>query len=421
MKTIPLIGFFSPWAVFIFSWVVQIALYLMNIAEFMPTGADAWSAIYNLVLISAGAFLPASLIGYLLARSWLALGSFKEQIDTLRGKSKILRLSKSRTRLAALTLMFLIVVITLSNWRSYGPLPAITLLTRGDSQYTYLNYGRLMYITFSAAMLLALLSLFERSRLWIAFMISLATGTFLVYVSRGFLIQAILQYVLLWIFIRRPKLSLRTILLTFLVLIVIVLIMGWIGSIRTGTNHFINAMQIRQEWRIWPSGVLWIIGYISFPLANMVALLNSFSEHTGGVLNLTASVPPLFWGVLGLEDTADLLSSIIGTYFPNPLNTVATYNGWIFIDFGIWGMLIFNFILGLIGSFLYTFARATRSLLACIVCAIFVSCLVLGVFANLWLNATILTQFALAFLLSGFLKSRMVDMKHKVTKAREYV
>lgn len=387
----------------------------------MPFGTSAWSAIFILALISAGAFLFASLIGYLLARSWLVLGGFESRVHMRWSEGRTLILSRSRTRLATLMLIFLIVVITAFNWRYYGPLPAITLLTGGYSDYTYLTYGSLKSVVFSAAMLLLLLTLIERTRVWIVFMIGLSIITFLLYVSRGFLIQAILQYALLWIFIKRPKIGFRTIFLTILVLIMVVLIMDWVGSIRTGSNNFIAAMQIRPEWQNWPSGILWLIGYVSFPLANMVALLHSFGEHTDGVLVITSSIPALFWKWLGLKDITGLISPIIETYFPNPLNTVATYNGIIFIDFGMWGVFIFNFILGLVGSLLYTFSRIKESLLMYIFSAIFISCLVLGVFDNLWVNATILTQFALALLLGGCLKPQVVFKQHKVTKVQEYV
>jgi len=152
----------------------------------------------------------------------------------------------------------------------------------------------------------------------------------------------------------------------------------------------------------------------------MIALYNSFRDYTGGVLNLTASIPPIFWGTFGLEDTTSLLDPIIRTYFPNPLNTVATYNGWIFIDFGIWGVFIFNFFLGLFGSLFYMLARMRGSLVAIMCCSIFISCLILGVFANLFLNATILTQFFLAVLLSIFLRPHMVDVGSKIIKVHPY-
>ncbi|MBF6595772.1 MAG: oligosaccharide repeat unit polymerase [Thermaceae bacterium] len=418
MKLIPLVTLVSPWNLFIASWGIQLTLYLLNIAEFLPTGSSAWSAIFSLVLISAGAFLTASLIGYLSLRSLNELGILRDQTTTLY--QKILSTSKTRTRWAALALMVLIGVITIANWRSYGPLPAITILTGANSEYTYLNYGRLMYVVFSAAMLLGLLSLLERSKLRAALMIGFAIGTFLVYVSRGFLIQAVIQYILFWIFMRRPKLNLRTFLAILSAVVIIGLVLGWIGSIRTGTSQFISAMRIRQEWQGWPSGVLWAVGYISFPLANMIALYNSFRDYTGGVLNLTASIPPIFWGTFGLEDTTSLLDPIIRTYFPNPLNTVATYNGWIFIDFGIWGVFIFNFFLGLFGSLFYMLARMRGSLVAIMCCSIFISCLILGVFANLFLNATILTQFFLAILLSIFLRPHMVDVGSKIIKVHPY-
>jgi hypothetical protein len=144
----------------------------------------------------------------------------------------------------------------------------------GVPALTYSEYGRFKGVVYPAAMTLVLLSALEAGK-WVgrverAIYGAVGVGVLLAYIARGPLSIAIVQWGLvkvlyggqLWVGMRRAVGLLGLTGVAF----------GLLGEVRSGEVYFAEAMQIRQEFRKWGAATLWLIGYVSFPAENLVAL-----------------------------------------------------------------------------------------------------------------------------------------------------
>jgi oligosaccharide repeat unit polymerase len=242
-------------------------------------------------------------------------------------------------------IVFLIVAF---NWVSVGPAPVFGFF--GAETSVYAEYGRLKQVLFPVAMALSLNSALEESGIRRWFWRCLSLGTLLAYVARGPILIAVVQSLILYSI--RTTASKRKIYARACVAIVIALVaMDVVGSNRTAQESFFQALEIKEDFRTWPTAIVWPISYISIPISNLCWIVRGahFNEPT---VSFLYPVLPSFWAPASPHEAAVSDSHIIdGTH---------TYLANYFLDFSWAGIVGCNFLIGLLGGFLTHRERISR-------------------------------------------------------------
>jgi hypothetical protein len=245
-----------------------------------------------------------------------------------------------------------IVAIAIFNYLSAGPPPILGFF--GASTELYLEYGRFKQVLIPIAMALFVNSAVEESgpRRWFWRFASL--GTLLAYVARGPLLIAVSQALVL--FSIRTSVSKRKVYVRTLVALLIALAaMDVIGNNRTAEDIFLAGMEIRSEYRTWPTAILWPVSYFSLPISNMCWIVKDahFREPT---LSFLYQFLPSFLTPASPHDAALSDSHII--------DGVHTYLANYFLDFSWAGIVACNFAIGLGAGFLTHRERISRRFLS---------------------------------------------------------
>jgi hypothetical protein len=213
----------------------------------------------------------------------------------------------------------------------------------------------------------------------------------IVIVSRGAVVNDLLQYALLWACLRGIRL--KTLVRSAVVALLVVLMFGYVGDFRSGTNGssesdgtFRNLARPTSDYPDWlPSGVLWAYVYVASPLGNLIQTTVStppewdpFFPRT--LLNIFPT--PLRDAMFG-KDYA--LRQGSGDLIESSLNVSSAYIG-PFRDDGFWGMAAYSAVLALLSA--AAWKRRSRSFENQVLYALVAQCLVLTIFWNfLFYNA----------------------------------
>lgn len=405
MRRFPVYQLFNPIFLFLSVWLLQVGLYFAKISEFIIIDEDSTKSIAEIFVFSLVSFLFGCSIAVLLH------ALYHRFLPTVKASE----LDLARLRVVIKAIFFAVLLLTIFNWLQIGPPPLVNILTDQTANYTYLNYGKMMYVLYALIMLAVLLSAFEVSTRRILLVIGISIVFFATFMSRGFMIIALLQFLIARFRIRDTSLTIKGTLLYMVVpSIALFTVMGILGEVRTGREAFLEAMQIRAEWSNLPVGLVWTLSYVALPLSNMISVYQNLDFHTGGTITLASVTPPFLWSYLGLENRWYYMDPIVKSYFPNPINNVPTYNGTVYMDFGMLGIILINLSLGLLSTFFFFLYR--RGILhgalfyPTLGSIIFTAC-----FENFLLNLTILTLLAVTFAVIPFIRSK----KTKGARARE--
>ena len=139
--------------------------------------------------------------------------------------------------------------------------------------------------------------------------------------------------------------------------------------------------------------------YIAFGFDNLNCLINNFNESTGGLLVARGVL-----GIFGLDDV--FMSPLLGdTSSYRILSTFNTYT-WAkdpFMDFGIYGAIMYFFILGLICNYVESKARCNPSPTNLCVYFIFIYGILVCFFNNIFSAKMIVADLLILLLFNGFI------------------
>lgn len=315
-----------PLVLFHSAWWVMLGCYSIGLADFMSGQLGTLASIYVVSSVGFGAAFASGLALRRRLRSRTA-------VELPSGKCKI--------RVVVLCLTIGAVVLVIANAWMHG-LPPI-FRSWGFETEVYTQYGRWKGVLFPLAILLVVVAAFDPDTRVSMCAAGLGFVVLLLYVARGPLSLAVIEYALGRILFGtgRPARYLGTL----IAVLMVAGIFGWLGETRSGRGYFANAMQIRNEYQGWPFGLLWLLGYVSFPAENLVALVSDWREYEYGRRMMLGMLPAF----LGSADRADERYLRV---LPNPLNNVPTYLGWAWMDFGWLGVIFLNMIWGATGALL---------------------------------------------------------------------
>ncbi|WP_456460217.1 O-antigen polymerase [Desulfurobacterium sp.] len=358
----------NPFVLFVLVWLLMLITYFLQISCFM---VPKYTLLFLVFFISVLCFL----FGYLFCRIIFEISDFnicRNLIKSQSGKVRVNRLivSSIKLRLVYIILFIIIFLIVFLNFIMFGNPPILGFFGKRVA-FNYSTYGRFKGILFPTLSVLFLISIFDRNKLLSTCIKLFVMLIFVIYVTRGFIISTLIQYIFLRILLDR-KIKIRTTFkYAFLLLIAILFIMSMIGNYRTGNEIFKEVMEIKKEFYDWPAALLWVIGYISFPLVNLEAFICK-SDH-------------FFYGKITLQNLLPAFINILPTNFysfyrnllPNQFNTVSTYLGNVYLDFGFWGIIFINICLGMTAYIFYR--KAYENV---VLTSVFYSALLLIFFSN---------------------------------------
>jgi oligosaccharide repeat unit polymerase len=223
----------------------------------------------------------------------------------------------------------------------------------------------------------------------------------IIFVSRGFLVQAGLQAFFLYLYSSRKGLTTSYMLKTAAIFVVAVMLFGAWGEIRSGNKIFLDVMQVKPQYQSIPTLLLWSDAYLSLPLVNMVTIINKIHYFTFGSATLASSLPPIMIKLLNLKTFSNIYGPIVSLY-PSPLNNMATAAAIPYLDFGWAGIGFFYLLLGVVSGMINCKAIASGELRTQVINSIILSSIALCFFWNMILNITVISEITIVLIIFSF-------------------
>jgi oligosaccharide repeat unit polymerase len=326
-----------PVYLFLAAWVVMLGTLEVQVSE--STYPDRWLGV-ALFIVSVAAML----FGFLLARRF-------DDSGTGPGPSLKYAMDTERIRRFTSLLGVSVLAIAAFNWAFSGPPPVFAFF--GISTTNYLEYGRFKQVLFPMTMAVFVNSLLDPSRMrrWVWAIFSL--GILVAYVSRGNLILALAQALILYS-IRTPVSKRRIYVRALVVVFIGIVAVDLIGNNRTSQDIFLEFMEIKASFRSWPMAVLWPVTYFSVPISNLCWIVHN-AHFTQPAISFLYPVLPAFWAPPSPHDIPLSDSHII--------DGVHTYLANYFLDFSWIGVVACNLGVGLLSGFLVNKQRISRMFL----------------------------------------------------------
>lgn len=336
----------NPIFIFIFIWIIMLVFWSLNIAYFFK---EYYTLAFFLCLISIIFFSIGYFLIYLINNSFI-----------IKEEKFLCILNKKKVNIFVFILLLLSIGVVILNFILYGLPPFFKFF--GYYTIDYLHYGKFKNLLFANLIFLFVISYFYKNIFISLFLKIFSLFILILYVSRGNIIFMVLFYMFLVLTDKRIKIYKIFIILLFL-FIGVILLFQIIGEFRTGNEIFYNVMEIKDKYRIKNAGIIWIIAYMSMPFENLLEFIHHNIPMFLGENILSRSLPAF----LSFNQNA---LSIYKNLLPNPYNTVPTYLGWIFFDFNWLGIIIFNFLIGLVSGYIF-FIKKNKLFLSLLLTCIF--------------------------------------------------
>jgi oligosaccharide repeat unit polymerase len=368
----------NPAILYALTWSFVLILYSLQLSELLQ---PLKTGTVLLVVGSSTAFVFGwifeSVFGnWTLATPKLDLRNLTSQLSHVRIRGRLL---------LAGCIFILILAIEIAY---FGGIPILSIIGVG-TEMAYTDFGisglhgfnnSLFYSVCSIWFVKNLLNPSSSGKFWLL-LISIIYP--LGVMSRQVFISLMLQYALLYIFLRRPS-GVQFLKLAILA-IVVLLVFGYVGDLRSGRDHIISASSATFEYPDWlPSGFIWFYIYVCTPLNNV---------------NFNIDITPNY---LPLETAGSFIPLFAREYFLNSLGASRQWNLYnetfnvnsllqsLLTDFGIVGSIIFTFFCGL--ALTRLLRRAKNNTADFFTTIIFLHGIALSFFANLLFHLVFIFQ-----------------------------
>jgi len=367
---------FHPLTLFSGVWAVTVLLYSIRLSDLLLyTSADALALVTRLwVPFFCSVFLYLIFFHF----SQFAFGAKRVEV---RLNFDLLTMRLRRWFIFWIVMSCVEIVVS-------GGIPIVWLL-QGKSK-TYMDFGIPSVHGFMNSLLLAIAitnaALFgvlrqKRYLLIPAFVLLWSTLA----VTRNMMIVIVLEVSLLILQMQRIRFG--TVLRLVGGVAILILVFGFIGDFRTGSESFRLLAQPTKNYPQWlPSGILWGYIYLATPLNNLVytahvtpPLYNPLFPNT-----LSSLLPTVLRTMVFGQNSASLGT---GTLVTDAFNVSTAFAG-PFQDFGYIGIFLFSSAIGAVSAYFWK-RTSLRDLLIYTVLA---QCLLLTVFYDHFLLLPIITQ-----------------------------
>ncbi|MGB2605341.1 MAG: O-antigen polymerase [Terracidiphilus sp.] len=213
-------------------------------------------------------------------------------------------------------------------------------------------------------------------------------------VTRNMLIVILMECIIVWAMIRRV--TWRKIAKGLVPLLVLVLVFGYVGDMRTGIDRFRQLADPSPNYPDWlPSGVLWIYIYVSTPINNLVNTVRTTAPLNSALFpNTTALLVPTVLREV-IYNPATISNAVSGELVDEGSWNVSTAYVGAFQDFGTLGIACFSLVLGAVAAHFWR----DHSLRGSLVYAVVGQCLAISVFFNHLFYLPVISQVVWLYLL----------------------
>lgn len=220
-------------------------------------------------------------------------------------------------------------------------------------------------------------------------------------ISRQIIISILIEAIVCMLIKKEIKIDKKKI-----IILAIIVVAGFsaLGNFRSGNSTMDEIFYAKEEYQNIPTSVKWIYSYMTFSITNVDNLINI----TNGGVNYGASmlhdiIPTI------LLDTINVKVNYSPYYLELVNFNVSTYLPSIYLDFGVVGVAIFNFIIGFLGMKLYSKYEVNNTMMNVLLYAVFVHNIVLLFFTNMFLYLPIIVQFIYIFLIFNWKGNKNVN------------
>ncbi|KGM35860.1 hypothetical protein P409_01890 [Inquilinus limosus MP06] len=370
-------GYLNPILIFTSVWSIAFLLYVWRISSGLIF--DAEQALWPVSFIMGTYLLPALVITYLAKSMGLRPELREIDLDRLKARTK--------------TLFILWACINLVQTAVMGGLPVIWLIVGGGPSYSEWGIRSVNGMAFALGLALGMLGYllyeFTGEKRWLA-IVFLMIFWGIVVISRKFFVVAILQTGILFLMTHRVSTSVMV--KTALSLLALVLLFGYIGDLRTGRSMIMQYAYLTVNYPDWaPSGLIWVYMYLTTPINNIANIFWHFPPEWN--YTFARTIDKLFPSVIR-SDIADANNLKTTYWLVSEVFNVSTAYSNAYLDVGITGVAIFNFIIAWLTAGLYYLGRSVAAKLMYVV---FMQALVLTVFNDNFTNLNNCFQIAFIF------------------------
>jgi oligosaccharide repeat unit polymerase len=363
-KDLPILA--SPLVLFLVVWALMLGSLRIQIAQ----------------ISYPGLFIPFLLFGLSLAG--FLCGQAIYMVVSRRAERKPVpigyEVNVPRLRLITWFMVAVAVGIILMNLALDGLPPIVGLLGVADTA-DFHHYGRLLQIMGPLLYCLSINSLLDPSKLRRVLYIGGGVVVLLLYQTRGGLLVLIVQ--LLFAFMLMTRWS-KTRLVVLALGIIVVGGIGFssLGDLReAGYQTRDDYLEIRPEYREYPSAFVWVVSYLSTSFSNMCWVVEQ-RPPTLPSMHFLQQLLPVFARDDGPQDS----SGFVSVYM---VNYVHTYLYDVYCNFWYFGVVGINLALGAASAF-FVDRRRSKHLLTF---SVFMSYLALIFFFNYFIEPAAVLQF----------------------------
>jgi oligosaccharide repeat unit polymerase len=391
-----------PLLLFLGAWLITFLLFSLHLSEWLDfpqnevTRAMAWICV---------PFALASMIFSIFYRLSPKIRSpFRNDVDN---QDYLVRVERSMDRW-----FYCWIALTVIDVGFAGGLPMVWLLT--GSSKTYTEFGLPVIHVFLTALLAVLaagklgLYLLYGNR-WRLLIPAAQILWGILIVSRALIMGAVAQAVVLWLCL--CGVTLKRVLRVFAASVLLVLIFGYMGDIRSGSDVFRQVARPTNNYPDWlPSGVLWFYIYITSPLANLVNTTEMSKPADDPLFSRTILFMfpnPLRAAMYGKQFSDDQQGA--GDLVTPTLTVSSAYVG-PYLDNGFWGIGCYSALLGVISAYWWRRRNTFRDELRYMIIG---QCLLFSVFWNFLFYTPLLVQFVWIYII--FARRRVSLSGHTYT------
>jgi oligosaccharide repeat unit polymerase len=303
-----------------------------------------------------------------------------------RAQMRVINLGLVERRL---TIWFrLWVIVSIGEILISGGIPIIWIMQHNSKTYfdfgIHSLHGLANSLLVSVAVCRFALYLYSGERKHLKIPIFVLVWSLLV-ITRQLMLTALLEYAIIFLSIKVVRT--RTVATILCLVLLLILIFGVVGDIRTGSEAFRSLAQPTAQYPDWlPSGVLWVYIYVTTPINNLLYTMHSF--HPLSSLLFPNTLSSLFPSVLHTLIYGDQGAQVENENLVTQAFNVSTAYVGPFEDYGLLGIVLFSSLTAFVCQFFW-YRPTLRDLL---IFSVLTQCLVLTLFSNLFFLLPVISQ-----------------------------
>ena len=365
---------FSPLVIFNGIWFVTLSLYELKLSLLQQDLCSRTMLVFWIAVLSFDLI-------------FLFLRAFKIRIKKVRLFAHRMPMERKRKYARWLAIVLFLIEIYVS-----GGVPLFWKLLGNSKIYFDFGIASLHGALCGLLICLGAYSLFQKGyEKWIYIAISLLI------INRQVIMSILIEGTIYGIFTRNIKVNKEELLektkkikWSRLFVLIILAISGFsiIGNFRSGNNVMNLVFQAKEQYENIPVVIKWIYSYMTFSISNF----NNLVSITMGNINHGASMLCELLPTV-LTNKIHINVKYSPYFLVSPNYTVSTYLPSIYLDFGLFGVALFNIVIGILGYSLYGKIYKSKCSRNILMYAVFVNNILLLFFDNMFLYLPVVIQF----------------------------